>query len=113
MAITSVGLTRELTSAHVLPAHFDLYYGGAWHAPKSGRYVPTISPALDEPLASVADAGVDDADVAVVAAHDAFDGWRTLEPQQRGDILRTVARILRDHAEELAMLDAMNTGNPV
>jgi betaine-aldehyde dehydrogenase len=93
--------------------HFDLYYGGDWHAPKSGRYVATSSPALDEPLARVADAGVDDADAAVLAAHDAFDGWRALEPQQRGDILRAAARILREHAEELAMLDAMNTGNPV
>jgi betaine-aldehyde dehydrogenase len=96
-----------------MPVHFDLYYGGDWHAPRSGRYVATASPALDEPLARVADADVDDTDAAVLAAHGAFEGWRALEPQQRGDILRAASQILREHAEELAMLDAMNTGNPV
>jgi betaine-aldehyde dehydrogenase len=96
-----------------MPVHFDLYYGGDWHAPRSRRYVATTSPALDEPLARVADADVDDTDAAVLAAHGAFEGWRALEPQQRGDILRAASQILREHAEELAMLDAMNTGNPV
>ena len=34
-------------------------------------------------------------------------------PLERADCLRKAAAILRDNAEALAMLDAMNTGNPV
>jgi betaine-aldehyde dehydrogenase len=113
MAIASPPAHRELSPAQVLPSHFDLFYCGAWHAPKSGRYVDTINPAIDEPLARVADAGADDADAAILAAHHAFEGWRALKPLQRGDMLRAAAKVLREHAEELAMLDALNTGNPV
>ena len=39
----------------MLPAHLDLFYGGAWHAPKSDRYVDTISPGTGESLGKVAD----------------------------------------------------------
>src|SRR5258706_9667843 len=113
MDTASVSSHHDLMPAQVLPSHFDLFYGGAWHAPKSGRYVDTLNPALDEPIARVADASAEDAEAAILAAHDAFEGWRALKPLQRGDILRAAAKILRDHAEELAMLDAMNTGNPV
>ena len=113
MATASVAPHRDLSPAQVLPKHLDLFYGGAWHAPKSGRYVDTLNPALDEPLARAADAGVEDAEAAILAAHHAFDGWRAMKPLQRGDILRAAAKILREHAEELAMLDALNTGNPV
>ena len=55
MATASVAPHRDLSPAQVLPKHLDLFYGGAWHAPKSGRYVDTINPALDEPLARAAD----------------------------------------------------------
>jgi betaine-aldehyde dehydrogenase len=98
---------------NVLPSHFDLYYGGAWHAPKAGQYVETINPALDEPIAKVADADADDAAAAIEAAHRAFPAWSALPPLKRGDVMRAAAKILREHAEELAMLDALNTGNPV
>ena len=83
------------------------------HAPQSGRRTQTINPAQDEPLARVADADAADTDAAVIAAHRAFAGWRAERPMRRAEMMREAARILRDHAEELAMLDALNTGNPV
>ena len=41
----------------ILPGRTGLYYGGAWHAPKSGRHVEVISPATGQVLCSIADAG--------------------------------------------------------
>jgi betaine-aldehyde dehydrogenase len=104
---------RDLSRERVLPAHRDLYYGGAWHPPVSGRYVETLDPAEDAPLAAVAEADAADVDAAVRAAHAAFPAWRAQKPQQRAEAMRAAAAILRANAEELAMLDALDTGNPV
>ena len=113
MTNEAVEKRRDLSPDKVLPTHFDLFYGGEWHAPRAGRYLDTINPAQDAPIARVADAGTEDTEAAIDAAHQAFPGWRALKPLQRGDVLRAAAGILREHAEELAMLDALNTGNPV
>ena len=99
--------------AGVLPAHLDLYYAGEWRLPMSGRYIETINPALDVPIAKVAHAGAQDAEAAIRAAHAAFDRWRAVKPVDRGAMLRKAASIIREHAEALAMLDALDTGNPV
>lgn len=96
-----------------LPKHHDLFYGGSWHPPKSNTYSDTYNPGNGKVVAKIADSSADDVDAAVTAAHEAFQTWRTTPPTQRGQILRKAADVLRSYAEELAMLDALNTGNPV
>jgi hypothetical protein len=54
-----------------LPEQRDLYYGGAWHSPRSGRYADVRSPATDESLGPVAEASEADAALAVSAAQEA------------------------------------------
>jgi len=104
---------RRIRPDEAMPAHFDLYYGGAWHAPRAGRYVDTMDPARDRAIAKVAHADAEDAGAAIDAAHHAFRAWSRVTPLERADMLRRAAAILRDNAEALAMLDALNTGNPV
>jgi len=61
----------------------------------------------------VAHAGPADAEAAIVAAHEAFQTWRLTPPSERARLLRRAADIMREHAEELALLDTYNTGNPI
>ena len=96
-----------------LPTQRDVYYGGAWHAPISGRYVDTINPGTGESLGRIPDSGADDADAAVAAAKQAFKQWRATPPLERARILKAVAAVVRDNAEELAWIDAANCGNPI
>ena len=96
----------------VLPAQTDLYHGGGWHAPLSGRRADTLNPGTGAVLASVADAGADDVDAAVAAAQTGFLEWRDVAPLERARILKEIARLLRAHGDELAMIDAANCGNP-
>ena len=96
-----------------LPVNRTCYYGGAWHAPKSGREADTINPGTGESLGKVADAGAADVDAAVAAAKAAFKEWRNVLPLERAKMLRRIAEVLRKHAEELAMIDAADCGNPV
>src|ERR1043165_5292026 len=96
-----------------LPQNRGCYYGGAWHAPKSGREADTINPGTGESLGKVADAGAADVDAAVAAAKAAFKEWRNVLPLERARMLRRIAAVLRQHAQELAMIDAADCGNPV
>jgi betaine-aldehyde dehydrogenase len=96
-----------------LPTHRDAFYGGHWHKPKSGRTIDTINPGTGESLGPVADCGADDIDAAVTAAKKAYEEWRNVPPLERARLLRRIAAIVREHGEELALIDAADCGNPV
>jgi betaine-aldehyde dehydrogenase len=103
----------NITATLRLPDNRSCYYGGAWHAPLSGREAETINPGTGESLGMVADAGAADVDAAVAAAKKAFKEWRNVLPLERAKMLKEIARVLRTHAQELAMIDAADCGNPV
>jgi betaine-aldehyde dehydrogenase len=96
----------------VLPEHRDVYYGGQWHKPKSGRHADTINPGTGESLGPVADCSAEDVDAAVAAAKKAFAEWRNVPPLERARMLKRIAAIVREHGDELAMIDAADCGNP-
>ena len=97
----------------LLPSHRDLYYGGSWHRPKSAGYYELTSPGSGESLGVAADGSAADVDAAVSSARAAFAAWRNVAPLDRAKALRRFAAIVREHARELAMLDAIDCGNPV
>src|SRR5215470_6437315 len=107
-AVRKIGDTQPL----VLPTHRDCYYGGKWHEPKSGRRADTVNPGTGQSLGPVADASAADVDAAVAAAKAAFEQWKNILPLERAKMLRRIASVLREHAEELAMIDAADCGNP-
>ncbi|OIW28748.1 betaine-aldehyde dehydrogenase [Coniochaeta ligniaria NRRL 30616] len=96
-----------------LPSHKDLFYDGQWHAPSNKQDRETYSPGTGKVIDRIADAGVEDVDRAVQAARRAFESWRSTPAQQRAACMRRAADLMRKHAKELALLDALNTGNPV
>ena len=96
----------------ILPRHRDLYYDGKWQKPSGGHH-DTLNPATGKSLGPCAEANAQDIDAAVQAAHRAYKTWRAVKPLERAALMRQVAARLRANAEELAMLDAANCGNPV
>ena len=105
--------THDTASGPVaLPAQTGLYYGGAWHAPQSDRWMEVRAPGTGELLMRVAEAGRED-----VAGPRAPRGRPChLAPHgaaARAAVLRRVAQRLRDNAAQLALLDALDCGNPV
>jgi len=95
-----------------LPKNRDAFYGGKWHKPISGRSADAINPGTGDSLGPVADCGAADIDAAVNAAKAAFPAWRDTPPLERARMLKRIANVLREHAEELAMIDAADCGNP-
>jgi len=110
---TAVSPQAAAAQAVVLPKNRGAYYAGAWHEPKAGRFVESINPGTGQSLGKVADSGADDIDAAVASAKVAFTEWRRVLPLERAKILRRIAEILRQNANELAMIDAADCGNPV
>jgi betaine-aldehyde dehydrogenase len=96
-----------------LPDHRGAYYGGAWHQPLAGRARETWNPSTGASLGSVATCDAADVHAAVAAAARGYREWRAVPPLERPRNLRRVAQLLRDHADELAAIDAANCGNPV
>ena len=96
-----------------LPKEWDLFYGGKWNEPQDGDLREIFSPGDGKVIRKVAFAGAKDTVAAIEAARAAFPAWRAVPSLERGKRVRKVAEILRNHADELALLDAYNTGNPV
>jgi betaine-aldehyde dehydrogenase len=105
-------LAPTKTAHSALPKHRDLYYGGKWHAPMGG-YEQTWNPATGESLGNVPNANTADIDAAVKAAHAGFLEWRRVKPMERAALIRKLSAAIRANAEELAMIDSLNGGNPI
>ena len=72
------------------------------------------NPATEEIFAEIPAASPADAHAAVETAQRAWEsGWRTLAPGKRAEILFNIARVLREHREELAQLECANIGKPI
>jgi betaine-aldehyde dehydrogenase len=72
-----------------------------------------IEPATEQPIESVLRAGLEETDAAVARAAAAFPAWRALDPGDRAEVLRLIARGIESSAEELAQLEARNVGKPI
>lgn len=97
----------------VLPTQEGQFWGGQWHASAQAENLPSINPSTGEVLASVQVASAADVDAAVKSARQAFPGWAATAPLERARRLREAAARIRAHAEDLALLDAADCGNPV
>src|SRR5688500_11203734 len=77
-------------------------------------HLTLINPATEEPFAEINVASLDDVDRAARTAHRVFETtWRDLAPGRRGEILYGIARLIRAHRDELAMLDVRSVGKPI
>ncbi len=90
------------------------HVGGDYVAAGSDPQVfQTLNPATGEVLAEVAVANAKIVDRAVAAAAEAQRGWGAMTGTERGRILMRVAARLRERNEELAVLEARDTGKPI
>jgi acyl-CoA reductase-like NAD-dependent aldehyde dehydrogenase len=80
----------------------------------SGATFTTVNPATEEPITTVAEAGVEDVDRAVKAARAALDGpWAKMKPIDRSRVLWKLGDLVLEHADELARLETLDNGKPI
>ena len=104
----------ESTDHVEIADRYDLFIGGKFVAPHSGKYFETINPATEETLALVAEADAHDVDRAVKEARRAYEkSWRKISPSERAKYIFRIARLIQEQSRALAVLETMNGGKPI
>ncbi|WP_240191921.1 aldehyde dehydrogenase family protein [Desulforhopalus vacuolatus] len=90
----------------------NMYIGGRWHSAVSGKTRDIINPFNGKVIAEVAEGDREDAQIAVLAARQAFDSkiWSDLPAVERGRLLYTLGDRIEAESEVLARLESLDTG---
>lgn len=91
----------------------ELFIDGKFVAAESGETMATLNPHDNSEIAQIAMAGKADIDKAVAAAQRAFPKWSRMAAMDRGRILLKLADLIEANAEQLAMLESLDTGHPI
>ena len=102
-----------MSSAGISYTPKGLYIGGEWTPGAAGKSLVSINPSNGERLAEVPWAGEEDVDLAVQAAKRAAPDWGKTPPAERARCLEALAESILANAEELALIDAYDSGNTV
>jgi len=91
-----------------------LYIDGKWVESANGESIPVIDPSTGEAFDQIAHGTKVDIDRAVAAARRALDGpWGRLTATERGRILMRMADLIGSRVDELAAIEARDTGKPM
>lgn len=97
------------------PRGFGFFVDGARVDPGARKALDRISPAHDVPVTTIPLCTKEDVDHAVAVARAAFEDrrWSGLSGSDRAVILLRAAQGIRARAEELAVLETLETGKPI
>lgn len=88
---------------------------GQLRSKASGGSLELTEPATEQVWNEVPAAGKQEIDEALQAAAEAFrkSNWSSANPKSRTETLYRIAGLIREHAEELAVIEARNVGKPI
>ncbi|MFN5447575.1 MAG: aldehyde dehydrogenase family protein [bacterium] len=93
--------------------HTQLFIDGKFVDAESGETMATLNPHDNSEIAQVSMAGKPDIDKAIHAAQRAYPKWSRMAAMDRGRILLKLADLIEANAEQLAMLESLDTGHPI
>jgi len=96
--------------AHGMLGHF---IDGASRPSASGETFETFAPIDGRPLGRVAAGDASDIDLAAKAAARAFPAWRNVPGGERRRLLHRIADAIEARADEIALVESMDTGQPI
>ncbi|MFN9774322.1 MAG: aldehyde dehydrogenase family protein [Burkholderiales bacterium] len=92
----------------------QMYIGGRWIGARDERTIPVVSPADGEAFERIPRGGAYEVDLAVAAARAALDGpWGRMSATERGRVLVRIGEAVLANEDELARLEARDTGKPM
>ncbi|MCO7127546.1 NAD-dependent succinate-semialdehyde dehydrogenase [Sporolactobacillus shoreicorticis] len=102
-----------LENSYVKQAPKQLFIGGEWIDAESMEVDDVVNPATGEVIAKVARGGAVDTEKAIEAAQAAFPVWSSMPVDERAKILRKVADLITEKADELAEIMTIEQGKPL
>ena len=112
---TKATLDDWLARAAAVAPRTELFIDGRFVPAASGRTFDDIAGRDGSRIAAVAEGGTEDVDRAVAAARRAFDDrrWSDQPPMARKKVLLRLAELIREHLDELALLESLDVGKPI
>ncbi len=89
-----------------------IFVGGEWHLSDGGS-AASIDPSDGSSIRMVAQASATDMEKAVCSARIAAEGWASVAWTVRADRLREAAARIRAEGPRLAVIDTVDSGNPI
>lgn len=98
-----------------LASSAGVFIDNRWTPAAEGRSIEVVAPADGQIYGRIAAGTAADVDAAVFAARRAFDhgAWGRTTALERGRILIAIGRAISDNSEELAQVEARDTGKPI
>ncbi len=92
-----------------------MFIGGRWLAARDERTLPVVAPEDGQTFDHIARGGAHEIDLAVAAARHAVEhgAWGRMTATERGRVLVKIGQAVLDHADELARIEARDTGKPM
>ncbi|GGG30101.1 glutarate-semialdehyde dehydrogenase DavD [Caldovatus sediminis] len=89
------------------------YIAGKWVQADSGRTIEVRNPANGELVGTVPAMGAAETRRAIEAANAAWPAWRAMLAKERAAILRRLAELMHQHADDLAAIMTAEQGKPL
>ncbi|KAJ1163571.1 hypothetical protein NDU88_004029 [Pleurodeles waltl] len=104
-------VSRNINSMTVNMPH-QCFINGQFMDAEDGKMYKTINPTDGSVICEVSYCSVADVDKAVSAAKDAFENgeWGKMNARDRGRLLYRLADLMEEHQEELATIEAIDSG---
>lgn len=89
------------------------FIGGEWVAPKQGRYFDNVSPVTGENFCEIPQSCEQDVNLALDAAHSAFETYGRTSATERSNLLLKIADTIEQNLEMLAVAETWDNGKGV
>lgn len=106
-------ITADPVSRYVGGREFRNLIGGEFVAAGSGATSEVVDPSTGSTVSEVPESSSADVERAVEAARKAQPGWEAMGVDGRSACFARFGELLQERREEMAMLDAIDSGNPV
>jgi succinate-semialdehyde dehydrogenase / glutarate-semialdehyde dehydrogenase len=91
----------------------DMFIDGGWRQAVSGARHDVVNPATGAVVDTVPTGGKADADIAILAAENAFQTWRRTPVATRARLQKKAANLMRERAPELGRAITCELGRPL
>lgn len=91
----------------------EMFIDGEWRAATSGRSFDILDKSTGVVIDAVPRGSLEDAQIALIAASDAFPAWSRSDPSERSALLRGIASGLRASLSDFASIISAEVGRPM
>lgn len=91
----------------------DAFINGQWIASRSGDTFSVNNPATGKIIAQVTNLGVAEAELAIKAAENAFNSWKSKTGKERASVMRKWFDLIIQNTADLATLMTLEQGKPL